>query len=98
MSEMKEECKKLLANCNKEQLHVYTKVLESVQSCNGGLYFVYGSGGCGKIYLWRTLIYKLISQGDIVLHVASSGIAVTLLPGGRTAHSRFKIPIVLDEY
>lgn len=29
--------------------------------------------------------------------VALSGIASTLLPGGRTAHSRFKIPIVLDD-
>ncbi|KAL8119746.1 hypothetical protein AgCh_017012 [Apium graveolens] len=29
---------------------------------------------------------------------ASSGIAATLIPGVRTAHSRFKIPIVLDEH
>ena len=28
--------------------------------------------------------------------VATSGIAATLLPGGRTAHSRFKIPIDLE--
>ncbi|KAK1612070.1 hypothetical protein QYE76_035743 [Lolium multiflorum] len=32
----------------------------------------------------------------IVLTVASSGVASLLLPGGRTAHSRFKIPIDLD--
>ncbi|KAK1370116.1 hypothetical protein POM88_036208 [Heracleum sosnowskyi] len=37
------------------------------------------------------------SLGLIVLPVASSGIAATLMPGGRTAHSRFKIPIVLDD-
>ncbi|XP_074352012.1 uncharacterized protein LOC141691172 [Apium graveolens] len=54
-------------------------------------------GGCGKTFLWRTLICKLRSQGKILLSVASSGIAATLMPGGRTAHSRFKIPIVLDE-
>ncbi|XP_043467393.1 ATP-dependent DNA helicase pif1-like [Leptopilina heterotoma] len=29
--------------------------------------------------------------------VASSGIAATLLPGGRTAHSMFKIPINIDQ-
>ncbi|XP_074326776.1 uncharacterized protein LOC141664721 [Apium graveolens] len=34
----------------------------------------------------------------IVLPVASNGIAATLLPNGRTAHSRFKIPIVLNDY
>jgi hypothetical protein len=32
-----------------------------------------------------------------VLAVASSGIASLLLPGGRTAHSRFKIPIDLHD-
>ncbi|XP_074381036.1 uncharacterized protein LOC141721793 [Apium graveolens] len=39
----------------------------------------------------------LRSQGKIMLPVASSGIVATLMPGGRTAHSRFKIPIFLDE-
>ena len=29
--------------------------------------------------------------------VASSGVASLLLPGGRTAHSRFKIPYDLEE-
>lgn len=47
--------------------------------------------------MWRTLICKLRSLGKIVLPVASSGIAATLLPNGRTAHSRFKIPIILDD-
>lgn len=36
-------------------------------------------------------------MGYIVLAVASSGIAALLLPGGRTAHSRFKIPFDLQE-
>lgn len=36
-------------------------------------------------------------ESDIAIAVASSGIASLLLPGGRTAHSRFKIPINLTE-
>lgn len=36
---------------------------------------------------------KLRGEGLIVLCVASSGIASLLLAGGRTAHSRFKIPV-----
>jgi ATP-dependent DNA helicase PIF1 len=32
-------------------------------------------------------------EREIVLTVASSGIASLLLPGGRTAHSKFKIPV-----
>jgi len=37
------------------------------------------------------------SAGDIVLTVASSGIAALLIPGGRTAHSRFCIPLLINE-
>ncbi|XP_024009930.1 ATP-dependent DNA helicase PIF1-like [Eutrema salsugineum] len=40
----------------------------------------------------------LRSQGDVVLKVASSGIAALLLEGGRTAHSRFAIPIVVNKF
>ncbi len=36
------------------------------------------------------------SNNHIALAVASSGIASLLLDGGRTAHSRFKIPIDLN--
>nr|XP_023888273.1 uncharacterized protein LOC112000389 [Quercus suber] len=66
-------------------------------SGSGGLYFVYGHGETGKTYLWKTLIAYLRSQGKIVLAVASSGIAALLLPGGRTAHSRFQILIIVTE-
>nr|XP_017245284.1 PREDICTED: uncharacterized protein LOC108216935 [Daucus carota subsp. sativus] len=97
VQEMEEEFNKLFPNLNTEQLEVYNAVYNSVQNGEGRLFFVYGSGGCGKTYVWKTLIYKLRSMGKIVLPVASSGIAATLMPGGRTAHSRFKIPIVLDE-
>lgn len=88
----------LFSQCNDEQKNVFHAVMERVNQKQGGLLFVYGSGGCGKTFLWRTIISKLRSEGKIVLPVASSGIAATLLPGGRTAHSRFKIPIVLDEF
>ena len=36
---------------------------------------------------------KYWEQKRVALAVASSGIAATLLPGGRTAHSMFKLPI-----
>lgn len=71
--------------------------MHSVNNKEGGLFFIYGSGGCGKTYLWGTIISKLRSERKIVLPVASSGIAATLMPGGRTAHSHFWIPIIIDE-
>ncbi|XP_015970324.1 uncharacterized protein LOC107493786 [Arachis duranensis] len=40
---------------------------------------------------------EIRSRSDIVLNVASSGIASLLLPNGRTAHSRFKIPLNITE-
>ena len=98
VKEMEQQFNELFPNLNKEQLQVYNEVYNAVQAGTGGIFFVYGSGGCGKTYIWKTLIYRLRSMGKIVLPVASSGIAATLMPGGRTAHSRFKIPIVLDDY
>ncbi|XP_057443466.1 uncharacterized protein LOC130735534 [Lotus japonicus] len=48
-------------------------------------------------FVWNTLSAAMRSKGKIVLNVASSGIASLLLPGGRTAHSRFSIPISIHE-
>ncbi|POS84475.1 hypothetical protein EPUL_002381, partial [Erysiphe pulchra] len=45
----------------------------------------------------KILIFQFCSEGKIVLCVASSGIAVLLLPNGRTAHSLFKIPKACTE-
>ncbi|XP_074377930.1 uncharacterized protein LOC141719449 [Apium graveolens] len=76
----------------------FTKLEGCVENGKGGIFFVYGSGGCGKTFLWNTLCCKLRSVEKVVLHVASSGIAAMLLPGGRTTHSRFHILLKVDEY
>ncbi|XP_019433302.1 PREDICTED: uncharacterized protein LOC109340169, partial [Lupinus angustifolius] len=44
----------------------------------------------------KHMVHGPRSIGQIVLATATSGIATTLLPGGQTAHSRFKIPLNLD--
>jgi ATP-dependent DNA helicase PIF1 len=67
--------------------------MNAVRNQNGGVFFLHGYGGTGKTFMWRTLASSLRSQSQIVLTVASSGIASILLPGGRTAHSKFKIPV-----
>ncbi|GJS12920.1 DNA helicase [Tanacetum coccineum] len=53
--------------------------------------------GTGKILLWKTIVYALHSEGKIVLFVESSGIASLLLPSGHTAHSRFRLPLELND-
>ena len=52
---------------------------------------------CGKTFLIDTLLAAVLGIGKIAIAVASSGIATELLEGGRTVHSRFKIPIPISE-
>ncbi|XP_075645519.1 uncharacterized protein LOC142616582 [Castanea sativa] len=85
---------KLLAGLNIDQRNIYDEVINSISENKGGFFFVYGHGGTGKTYLWKTIICRLCSEGKIVIAIASSGIAALLLPGGRTAHSRFQIPLM----
>ncbi|XP_074277082.1 uncharacterized protein LOC141600736 [Silene latifolia] len=80
-----------------EQRFVYNEVMEAALNNKGGVFFVYGYGGTGKTFLWRALCACFRSKGDIVVAVASSGIAATLIPGGVTAHSRFGISINVTE-
>ncbi|XP_031131678.1 uncharacterized protein LOC116033063 [Ipomoea triloba] len=94
---MRDECDKMERQLTDEQLVVYDTILSDIQAKHGGLFFVYGYGGTGKTFVWKALSSKIRSVGDIVLNVASSGIASLLLPGGRTAHSRFAIPIAVNE-
>lgn len=83
---------------NQMQSVIFEKIIHSIAANTGGLYFVYGHGGTGKTFLWSTIVSQLRSEGKIVLVIASSGIASLLIEGGRTAHSRFKIPIDADEF
>ncbi|XP_076918202.1 uncharacterized protein LOC143578525 [Bidens hawaiensis] len=89
--------KLLYTSLTDEQKSIYKEIFNSVKRKKGGVFFVYGYGGTGKTYLWKTLSASIRSKGEIVLNVASSGIASLLLEGGRTAHSRFLIPINLTE-
>ncbi|XP_057419055.1 uncharacterized protein LOC130713294 [Lotus japonicus] len=97
MDEMVKIHDELVSSLTSEQEIVYKNVLDVVLSDNGGFFFLYGFGGTGKTFVWNTLSATLRSRGLIILNVASSGIASLLLPGGRTAHSTFSIPISINE-
>jgi len=66
------------------------------QQVSSGAFFLQGLAGTGKTFLYNCLCSHFRAPGKIVLCVASSGIAAQLLPGGRTPHSRFKIPLSTD--
>ena len=79
---------------NPEQLHCYETIITAItQDPATAHFFVQGPAGTGKTFLYRTLCHYYRARGDIVLCVASSGLAALLLPGGSTSHSRFKIPL-----
>jgi len=66
-------------------------ITESVMNHQGRVFFLDGPGG--KTFLINLLLAQIRSSGKVTLAVASSGIAATLLSGGRTAHSTFKLPL-----
>ncbi|XP_068340932.1 uncharacterized protein [Pyrus communis] len=81
---------------NDDQKSAFNIIMGAVQRSDNATLFVDGPGGTGKTYLYRALLASLRRLGHIVLATASSGIAATILPGGRTTHSKFKIPLSLD--
>jgi hypothetical protein len=78
---------------NNDQRHAFDCITHSAIHTENKLFFLHGHGGTGKTRTYNAICSELRGRGLIVLCVASSGIAALLIPGGRTAHSMFKIPI-----
>jgi hypothetical protein len=57
------------------------------------VFTVFSSAGSGKAVFVNGLTSLLRARGCIVINVAASALAATLLPTGSTAHSTFRIPI-----
>lgn len=84
------------AQMNANQKHVFDKISESINSKESNShFFLQGPAGTGKTFVFNTLCNYYRGQGKIVLCVASSGIAA-LLSDGRTSHSRFAIPLKIN--
>ena len=86
---------------NDGQLKIFEEVLSAVYSPIGSkcvkIHILNSPGGYGKTLVLKVITAKIRSEGGIVLCVASTGLAAQNLEGGRTAHSRFKIPIDILE-
>nr|GEU33484.1 DNA helicase [Tanacetum cinerariifolium] len=87
-AELAKEVAILVPKLNSDQKTIYDMVLRAAYENKQEMIFVYGHGGTGKTFLWRTLINSMRSEGKIVLAVVSSGIASLLLPAAHTAYSR----------
>ncbi|GBP20921.1 hypothetical protein EVAR_80741_1 [Eumeta japonica] len=78
---------------NEEQRTIYDRIMLAVSAGQGGFFFLDAPGGTGKTFVISLILAEIRSNNGIALAVASSGIAATLLDGGRTAHSVFKLPL-----
>jgi len=87
----------LASSLNPEQRLAYDEILAAVDAGDGGVFFVDGPGGTGKTFLYRALLAKVRGEGKIAVATVTSGIAASIMPGGRTAHSRFKIPLSIED-
>jgi hypothetical protein len=91
------EHKKLTSTMTEEQRSIYDTIMSSVDANSGGFFFIDGYGGTGKTFIWKVISAEIRSRGEIVLTIASSGIAALLIPGGKTVHFRFGMPIQIFE-
>nr|KAJ0216741.1 hypothetical protein LSAT_V11C300144770 [Lactuca sativa] len=102
--EVQEECSIVLEHehlqardsLNPEQNFAYDEIMRHVHNDIPEVFFIDGPGGTGKTFLYKALLANVRSCGHTALATASSGVAANNMPGGRTAHSRFKIPINLE--
>ncbi|XP_026436770.1 uncharacterized protein LOC113334784 isoform X2 [Papaver somniferum] len=85
-----------IGQLNNDQRHAFDRVVTSVSRRENSIFFIDCPGGSGKTFLYRAILAYLRTEGHIAIATATSGIAATMMPGGRTAHSRFKIPVPAD--
>lgn len=81
---------------NDDQKRVFNFVNAKLDANEPAFIFVQAAGGTGKSHLLNLILAHVRSKGDIALAVASSGIAGTVLTGGRTAHSVLQLPLDLQ--
>ena len=91
------------AKLNNDQRVIVDEVLQAVNQVQQGdspkprAYFIDGPGGSGKTMVYNTLISWFRCNNLKVAASAWTGIAATLLAGGRTCHNLFKLPVpILD--
>jgi len=68
--------------------------VDQVLHATGTAFFLDAVGGAGKTFCENLILSNLRSQSKIAVAAATSGIAATLLQGGKTAQGHLKLPII----
>ena len=83
---------------NKEQREGFDEIIQHVFANKSQVFFVDCPSGMGKTFLYKALLVTRVrSEGLIAIAAVTSSVAAPILLGGRTAHSRFKIPTKIGD-
>ena len=82
---------------NRDQRLVFTDIKKSLDQKQGKIFFLQADGGCGKTFVFNTLLNYARSKKKVALATAASGIAAQLLTKGTTVHHRFKVPLNIHD-
>jgi hypothetical protein len=93
-----QQAQDMRSTMNEDQGQLYDDVVAALETNTSLTVFVDAPGGAGKTFVGNALLAHVRSKGHIALPVAISGVAALLYDGGRTAHSRFGIPIKITAY
>ncbi|KAL7079773.1 hypothetical protein ACQ4LE_001173 [Meloidogyne hapla] len=82
---------------NNEQKIIIDQIIEKLENIQQrpALLFLNGAGGYGKTFTYEVAIHLVRGLNKSVTVMAPTGIAATLLPGGRTVHNRFILDLKL---
>lgn len=82
---------------NEGQKQIYRKILNMVLNKDPSrCLFIDAPGGTGKTFVTNCIISKLLLLRKKFVAGAFSGVAATLLTGGKTTHAVFKLPLSAD--
>ena len=91
-----------MGSLTEEQQDAFDAILVCLEAWVAGepyagpnVFYIDGQGGSGKTFLYTKLLRYVRARGGVALAVAMSGIAALLMEGGRTVHSRFRLPVPL---
>ncbi|GBO40093.1 hypothetical protein AVEN_68648-1 [Araneus ventricosus] len=96
----RKEGERLMAMLNPEQRAIFDAIMNAilgVDEASTETFSVNAFAGSDRSFLFNALIRSVRGLGEIVVPIAWTGIAAIILEGGRTAHSRFKLPVPISD-
>ena len=91
--ELEEMWRKNRALMNKEQSHIFDKVIQKLENEEQIIQMIDAPAGTGKTFVLGSISAYTRSNKKICLNSAYSGVASQLLEGGVTIHKRFNMKI-----